>query len=103
MSRQGRTGERQRNNGAHGEHRPETLCTGASTGRCSARVACALSAVPGGISNFYNAFHGFAVQTLDWYLIDRELIAPFAQADFLLRAHMLNALVLPGPVPMRNS
>src|SRR5262245_33018358 len=51
--------------------------------------------MPGGISNFNNAFHSLAVQTLDWYLIDRELIAPFAQADFLLRAHMLNALVLP--------
>src|SRR5215831_11270747 len=50
--------------------------------------------VPGGIGNFHNAFHGFAVQALDWYLIDRELIAPFAQADFLPRAHMLNALVL---------
>ena len=27
--------------------------------------------MPGGIRNFYDAFHGFAIQALYWYLIDR--------------------------------
>src|SRR5215831_3902056 len=97
MSRQGRTGKKNR------ERRRLQRRTPARDALYRARLLAvgkhALLAlhqqVPGGIGNFDNAFHGFAVQTLDWDLIDRELITPFAQADFLPRAHMLNALVLP--------
>ena len=87
MSRQGRTGKKGRetavlteeNTGQRRRYRAYLLAV-------AKRALLALyQQVPGGISNFYNAFHGFAVQALDWYLIDRELIAPFAQADFLPR------------------
>src|SRR5262249_43460190 len=77
------------------ERRPETLYRARLLAVGKHALLALHQQVPGGIGNFYNAFHGFAVQALDWDLIDRELITPFAQADFLPRAHMLNTLVLP--------
>jgi integrase len=100
MSRRGRRRGRTGKNGQDSAALPERTPT--RDALCRARLMTvgqhallAHQQVPGGIGNFHNAFHGFAVQALHGHLVDRELITALAQADFLPGMHVLNALVLP--------